>query len=193
MNATIAGALIGVGGAVTVAVVSSVVTLWTVRWTTMLALRSEQQRRVGDKKIELYVELLADLSNRRAARDRRIRAIDSASDAWPGLDGKDTPDYAPGAWLDFGARIQAFAPELRGVFHSADEANKEASRTYARWGKIMLDLPADHGGGSLPAARAGQDARAKARAAIDEAEHADAALERGISEDLGHTTPLPRR
>lgn len=177
----------------TVAVVSSAVTLWTVRWTTMMALRSEQQRRVGDKKIELYVELLADLSNRRAARDRRIRAIDRAADAWPGLDGTDTPDYVPGAWLDFGARVQAFAPELRGVFHVADEANKEASRRYARWGKIMLDMPADRGGASPPAARAGQDARADARAAIEEAEHADTALEEGIAEDLGHTTPLSRR
>jgi hypothetical protein len=177
MDATIAPAVIGVAGAVLVAVVSSVTTARTIRQSladgrlsARAALDAGHEERVWDMKAALYVELLLAEAKRRTERELRRRDFESAKygerPRGPLL------SYDEQAWSSFDARLRAFGSAL--VVQAFQEA------MLASYSLRERDEEWQDGGVQVSAA----EIRLLVLHAMEQADEADGALASQIRADL---------
>ncbi|MEV1171226.1 hypothetical protein [Nonomuraea sp. NPDC049784] len=143
MDATVIAAVVGVGGAVLTAITSVVATIWAARRAATAALASaektaqatlesagkatdagleatrltlafEHDRRVWEKRAELYVDTIAFVIHRRETRRKR------------GLDAH-LANYQLPPWFQFEGRLQAFASkDVLKLWQDAHDADNTA-------------------------------------------------------------------
>jgi hypothetical protein len=149
MDPTTAAALIGVGGAVLVAVVGSVTTARTIRQSladgrlsARAALDAGHEERIWDKKAELYVELLRDERGRRGDRGNRRRDYQDPAEHGERPPGPVAP-HSQQDWLDFEARVMAFGSDpVMEAFQEAREASLDVHNRDKEWQAYDQPLPA---------------------------------------------------
>jgi len=156
--------------------------------TTRLTLAAEHERRLWERRAEVYVELLAESAHQQAGREYKLKSF-RRDEATEKAIADVIRSYVPRPWFELEARVRAFASEQVIVaYDTARRAHMTAFAIDEAWQEMVAEATSVPGGPAAQQLASGEPMGLKVKDALTTAHSADTALMEAIRAEL-HSRP----